>query len=333
MKFIDEAFIKIESGKGGNGCVSFRRERFIPKGGPDGGNGGKGGSIIFQSSSKINTLYKFRYQKYIKAENGKNGLSKQKTGKSGKDTIITLPVGTMLTDDTTKEILYDFNSDGDTFVAIEGGRGGLGNKHFATSRNRTPRFAQDGGESKILSIKLELKLVSDIGLIGLPNAGKSTTISAISKAKPKIADYPFTTIIPNMGVVQADWGEPFIVIDIPGLIKGASEGLGLGIKFLKHIERTKLLVHIIDASSLNEDDILSSYNTINNELKLYNEKLLDKVHLVVLNKIDMPNAEKLVKMFLKKSKLKNVLCISALKRIGIYELKSEMAQIIFRNQA
>ncbi len=244
MKFFDEAFITVQSGNGGRGCVSFRREKFIPRGGPDGGDGGKGGDVILKSTSHRRTLYQFRYRREFKAKNGGHGQGRQKTGKNSDDLIIEIPPGTLVKDAETNDIIKDFTQPGESFIIAKGGRGGRGNTRFKTSTHRTPRFAQPGESGQFLKLKLELKLIADVGLIGLPNAGKSTLISVISSATPKIADYPFTTLTPNLGVVQTGWGKPFVVADIPGLIKGAHKGVGLGMRFLRHIERT----HITDSS-------------------------------------------------------------------------------------
>ncbi|MBU1160952.1 MAG: GTPase ObgE, partial [Proteobacteria bacterium] len=250
MKFIDEAMITVQSGDGGKGCVSFRREKFIPRGGPDGGDGGKGGDIILSTTSRKRTLYQFRYQRHFKAKNGAHGQGNQKTGKNGPNLTIELPPGTLVIDGDTGHLIKDLVDTGEIFVILKGGRGGRGNTRFKTSTHRTPRFAQPGEPGETRTLKLELKLLADVGIIGLPNAGKSTLIAAISSARPKIANYPFTTLTPSLGVVQTGWAEPFVVADIPGLIKGAHQGTGLGIKFLRHIERTRILVHLIDVSSI-----------------------------------------------------------------------------------
>jgi len=297
VKFIDEAIITVQSGNGGRGCVSLRREKFIARGGPDGGDGGDGGDIIFKASSHKRTLYKFRHQKYSRAENGAGGQGQQKTGRAGKPLVIEVPVGTIISDADTGQILHDLIDPEETYAAAKGGRGGRGNKRFATSTNRTPRFAQPGEEGQTLKLKLELKLLADIGIIGLPNAGKSTLISVISSATPKIADYPFTTLTPNLGVVQNDFGEPFVVADIPGLVEGAHEGTGLGIRFLKHIERTHILVHMIDAAVIDQEDPLHAFRTINRELEFFSQSLAKKIQVPVLNKMDITGADKMAAAF------------------------------------
>jgi GTP-binding protein len=328
VKFIDEALITVQSGDGGKGCVSFRREKFIPRGGPDGGDGGKGGDIILSTTSRKRTLYHFKYQKHFKAENGLHGQGKQKTGKNGRNLTIELPPGTLVIDADTGHLIKDLVETGETFVILKGGRGGQGNTKFKTSTHRTPRFAQPGEPGETRTLKLELKLLADVGIIGLPNAGKSTLISAISSARPKIANYPFTTLVPSLGVVQTGWTEPFVVADIPGLIKGAHQGTGLGIKFLRHIERTRILVHLIDASSIDPDDPLDQYHTINQELAMYDEKLAKKPQIVVLNKLDLSGVRKSADIFQSAVKDKEVVFISALTGQGLEQLKSQIVQLL-----
>jgi GTP-binding protein len=328
VKFIDEAMITVQSGDGGKGCVSFRREKFIPRGGPDGGDGGKGGDIILSTTSRKRTLYHFKYQKHFKAENGSHGQGKQKTGKNGRNLTIELPPGTLVIDADTGHLIKDLVETGETFVILKGGRGGQGNTKFKTSTHRTPRFAQPGEPGETRTLKLELKLLADVGIIGLPNAGKSTLISAISSARPKIANYPFTTLAPSLGVVQTGWSEPFVVADIPGLIKGAHQGTGLGIKFLRHIERTRILVHLIDASSIDPDDPLDQYHTINQELAMYDEKLAKKPQIVVLNKLDLSGVRKSADIFQSAVKDKEVVFISALTGQGLEQLKSQIVQLL-----
>ncbi len=328
MKFIDEAIITVQSGNGGRGCVSLRREKFIPRGGPDGGDGGKGGDVIFRTASQKRTLYDFRYKKHFIAEKGGDGAGRLKTGKKGKDLIIEIPPGTIISDINTGSILKDMVEPDESFVIARGGRGGQGNKKFATSTHRTPRFAQPGEEGQILNLKIELKLIADVGIVGLPNAGKSTLISVISSAHPKIADYPFTTLTPMLGVVKTAGGEPFVVADIPGLIEGAHKGAGLGTTFLKHIERTLMLVHLIDASAINPDSPLSEYNTINRELALYSKSLADKTRLVVLNKMDITGSKEAEDIFIKEAGNIEVLSISAATGEGVNKLKQKMASLL-----
>lgn len=328
MKFIDEAIITVQSGDGGKGCVSFRREKFIPRGGPDGGDGGKGGDIVFKTTSRKRTLYQFRFQKHFKAKNGSHGQGKQKTGKNGQDLTIELPPGTLVTDADTGQVITDLIECGETVVLARGGRGGQGNTRFKTSTNRAPRFAQPGEPGETKTLGLELKLLADVGIIGLPNAGKSTLITAISSARPKIGNYPFTTLFPSLGVVQTGWAEPFVVADIPGLIKGAHKGTGLGIRFLRHIERTRILVHLIDVSAMDTDNPLNAYNTVNKELAMYNRKLTEKPQIVVLNKIDLPDVREAAKKFQTAIKEKQVILISALTGKGIENLKSKIIQLL-----
>lgn len=328
MKFIDEAVITVQSGDGGRGCVSFRREKFIPRGGPDGGDGGKGGDVILEAASQKRTLYFFRYRKDFKAKNGAGGQGKRKAGKYGDDLLIEIPPGTVISDADTGQVIKDFAKPGEKYIIAKGGRGGRGNARFKTSTNRAPRFAQPGESGEILKLKLDLKLLADVGIIGLPNAGKSTLISAISSAHPKTGNYPFTTLIPNLGVVKTDWGEPFVVADIPGLIEGAHKGIGLGIRFLRHIERTRILIHLIDSSSIDPADPLKSYKTVNNELAKYSGELAKKSQIVILNKIDMPGTKKAVDIFQASARNVKVKLISALTGEGIDNLKSQLTQLL-----
>lgn len=328
MKFIDEALIKVQSGDGGSGCVSFRRERFVPKGGPDGGDGGKGGDVILEATSQKRTLYHFRFKRQFKAENGKNGQGKQKTGRNGEDLVIPIPPGTVVTNTETGKLVKDFVDSEERYVIAKGGRGGQGNKRFATSTNRTPRFAQPGEPGESLSLQLELKLLADVGIIGLPNAGKSSLTRAISAATPEVGSYPFTTLTPVLGVVRTEMSEPFVIADIPGLIEGAHKGAGLGIQFLRHIERTRMLIHMIDASEIDPEDPLAAYKTVNNELVLYNKILAKRPQIVVLNKTDVPGAEESAKRFCSALKKTEVILISVLSRKGIGELLSKIVQLL-----
>ncbi len=328
MKFFDEASIAVQSGNGGRGCVSFRRERFVPRGGPDGGDGGKGGDVILKSTSQRRTLYQFRFKREFKAKNGGHGQGKQKTGKDANDLIIEIPPGTLIKDAETDEILKDFSQPGEVFIIAKGGRGGRGNSRFKTSTHRTPRFAQPGEPGQFLKLKLELKLIADVGLIGLPNAGKSTLISVISSATPKIAEYPFTTLVPTLGVVQTD--KPFVVADIPGLIEGAHRGIGLGIRFLRHIERTRILIHLIDVTAIDPQNPLKGYETINRELAGYSPLLLKKPQIIVLNKLDIPGTEQTAQIFKSAVKNREVSLISAAARKGIQPLVSRIAELLDR---
>ncbi len=328
MKFIDEVFITVQSGDGGRGCVSFRREKFVPRGGPDGGDGGKGGDIILQSSSHRRTLYPFRFKRQFQAKNGSHGRGKQQTGRNGENLIIEIPPGTLVSNAETNDLLKDFTQIDESFVVAQGGRGGQGNSRFRTSTQRAPRYAQPGEAGQFFKLKLELKLLADVGIIGLPNAGKSTLISALSSATPKMADYPFTTLTPILGVVQPDQEEPFVVADIPGLIEGAHQGAGLGIRFLRHIERTRFLVHLIDAASIDPQTPLASYETINHELAQYNPQLIEKPQILVLNKMDIPGTEQSAAVFKKSVKNRPVMMISAAARRGIDELKLKLVELL-----
>ena len=331
MKFIDEATITVESGHGGSGCVSFRREKFIPHGGPDGGDGGKGGDVILKATSRKRTLYHFRFKRQFKAQNGSGGAGKRKTGRNGNDLIIEVPLGTVVTHAETGEIIKDFTSQDELFVVASGGRGGQGNTRFKSATHQTPRFSQPGEDGQTLLLKLELKLLADVGIIGLPNAGKSTLIAALSSANPKIGNYPFTTLTPNLGVVKSDWAEPFVLADIPGLIEGAHEGAGLGVRFLKHIERTRILVHMVDAETLEPADPLRDHDTINREMTLYNPQLAHKPQIVVLNKMDMDGAAENARAFedqLGQREDRDVLRVSALTGKGITKLLSKIIQML-----
>jgi GTP-binding protein len=287
MHFIDQVKVRVRAGDGGRGCVSFRREKYVPKGGPDGGDGGRGGHIIFKAMRDINTLLDIKYQQRYRAENGQHGRGKNMHGKNGEDLIIPVPVGTVVKDAISGEILEDLISEGQEFIVVKGGKGGFGNAHFKSATRQTPRFAQPGesGEEKILF--LELKLLADVGLIGLPNAGKSTLISTVSSARPKIADYPFTTLAPVLGVVKNREFKSFVIADIPGLIEGAHKGAGLGFQFLRHVERTSVLLHLVDISETAEGDPVDNFEKINKELKLYNTNLLKKPQMVVGTKLDI----------------------------------------------
>lgn len=328
MKFIDEIEIKVISGDGGNGAVAFRREKYIEFGGPNGGNGGKGGDIYFQADEGVNTLINFRGKKQFKAENGGSGEGAQKDGKYGEDIYLKVPVGTIVKIIDTNQEIADLSVHGQTALVAEGGRGGLGNAFFKSSTNQAPRYAQEGEKGVELRLHLELKLIADIALIGLPNAGKSTLISSISAAKPKIADYPFTTLEPNLGVVKI--GEDSIVVaDIPGLIEDASEGKGLGHKFLKHIERTSALVHLVDCSCCLEPfEAFENYIIIREELAKYGKHLVDKKEIICLTKIDAMSDEEIEKFknYFEEQLDKSVLPISAVSNKNLQQLSSLMLQ-------
>ncbi|PSJ16824.1 Obg family GTPase CgtA [Nitrosomonas supralitoralis] len=293
MKFIDEAVIQVHAGKGGDGAASFRREKYIPKGGPDGGDGGRGGSIFAVADRNINTLIDYRYARIHKAKNGQNGQGSDRYGKSAEDIMLRLPVGTVIKDINTGEIIADLVHDQQKILLAKGGVGGIGNLHFKSSTNRAPRQFTHGEPGQEFELKLELKVLADVGLLGMPNAGKSTLIRAVSAARPKVADYPFTTLQPNLGVVRVDHNRSFVMADIPGLIEGAAEGIGLGHRFLKHLTRTRLLLHVIDMTPLNaETDLVHEAQALVKELQKYDASLYQKPRWLVLNKTDMMPEEK-----------------------------------------
>jgi GTP-binding protein len=294
--FIDEARITIHAGNGGHGCIAFRREKFVPHGGPSGGDGGNGGNIYMIADSQENTLLKFRYNHTFRADRGRHGEGSNRHGKSGEDLEIKVPLGTVVHDDETNEIIHDFTVPGERVLMAAGGRGGHGNAHFASSVNRAPSRAQDGKPGEEKTLRLELKLLADVGLVGFPNAGKSTLISSISAARPKIADYPFTTLEPNLGVVSYDYDKSFVVADIPGLIEGAHLGHGLGIQFLRHIERTRVLLHLVDVSAAEGHDPVAAFKTIENELREHSSELLEKPRIVVATKMDSADPARLRKL-------------------------------------
>ncbi len=321
--FIDRAKIRIKAGNGGNGAVAFRREKYEPSGGPFGGDGGNGGNIIVQVDEGMRTLMDFKYQHSYKAENGENGKSKKMTGKTGKDLILKVPPGTLIKDVNTDKVIADLKGKDQSIVLAKGGKGGKGNARFATSTRQAPRFAEPGEKGEEIWVVLELKLLADVGLIGYPNVGKSTLLSVMSAAKPKIANYPFTTLSPKLGVVKVDEQRSFVMADIPGLIEGAHEGAGLGHKFLRHIERTKLLVHIIDASGLEGRDPIKDFYQIKEELENYNPKLAQKPQIIVANKMDTLEARENYILMEKEFKEKDfeIYPISAITNEGIDKLK------------
>ena len=328
--FTDYVKIYAKAGNGGNGAISFRREKYVAAGGPDGGDGGRGGNIYFEVDPDSNTLIDFRYNKKFKAESGKNGEGGHRYGKSGQDLYIKVPIGTIVRDANTNEILADLSEPGQKALILKGGRGGKGNSHFATSTRQAPRFAQDGENGEERELILELKLLADVGLIGFPNVGKSTFLSMTTSATPKIADYHFTTLEPNLGVVKTDYGDSFVIADIPGIIEGASEGTGLGIQFLRHIERTRLLLHVIDVSGSEGRNPVEDFYTINNELKQYSEKLSKRKQIIVANKIDIMQNESLYKDLEKVAKENNmeIFKISAATNEGVSELIKHIAEVL-----
>jgi GTPase len=335
--FIDEARIRVKAGDGGNGCVAFRREKFVPRGGPSGGDGGRGGDVIMESSQRHNTLVHFRFNPEHKAERGRHGEGSNCSGREGASTVLKVPVGTALYDDATGELVHDFERPDERIVVAKGGRGGRGNQHFATPTHQAPRESEPGRAGEERAYRLELKLLADVGLVGYPNVGKSTLISRISAAKPKIADYPFTTLEPNLGVVTT--GEPphdesFVVADIPGLIEGAHLGAGLGVEFLRHIERTRILAHLVDVSDgSGRPDPVEDFRVIQGELKSFGHGLDKKPMLVIASKADVANPEKLKKLkaMAKRRKLP-FFAISAVSGLGVEELKYAMAAAVREEQ-
>jgi len=335
MNFLDEAFITARSGDGGKGCVSFRREKYIPRGGPDGGDGGDGGNIVLRATGRRHTLTEFRYQRTFTAQNGRPGKGKSQTGKNGQDVIIEVPKGTIVYDLDSNEPLIDLTEDNQEIRLLEGGRGGKGNQHFATSTNRAPRMAQPGLPGQEKHLRLSLKFLADVGLIGLPNTGKSTLLSRLTMSRPKIDNYPFTTLVPHLGVLSFNDEKTIVMADIPGLIEGASEGRGLGHFFLKHIERTKLLLHLIDVTYEPGNDILEDFNMLRNELERYDPALNRKDCIVIINKMDIHRSGSRNIEHLKRALGKlgmEALPISALTGEGIEELKLILAGRFFSRE-
>jgi GTPase len=323
VKFVDQAVIEIVGGNGGAGAVSFRREKYVPLGGPDGGDGGKGGDVVFVGDNNISTLYDVRYQKTIKAESGSKGMGANKYGKSGKDAVIKIPVGTLIYDMETGELIADIVRKKQRFVAAEGGKGGRGNAKFKSSVNKAPRYSQDGIPGESRKVRLELKLLADVGIIGFPSVGKSTFISVVSNAKPKIAEYHFTTLVPNLGMVEGSDFIPYVIADIPGLIEGAHEGQGLGHRFLRHVERSKFLVHMVEINPARKSPV-DDIETINRELRLFNKDLSEKEQIIVLNKTDIYSDEhsKLIEELKDYAGDKPFFEISGITREGVRELLS-----------
>ncbi len=324
--FIDEAIVEVKAGDGGDGCLAFRREKYVALGGPFGGNGGRGANIIFKADSGLNTLVDFRYNKLIKGKHGENGLGKGMHGKAAEDVILKVPVGTTIIDEDTGLVISDLTKDKEEVIVAKGGRGGRGNMAFATQANPAPNYAENGEPGEELKIKLELKLLADVGLVGKPSVGKSTIISKISASKPKIADYPFTTLKPNLGVVRVPDGRSFVVADLPGLIEGAAEGTGLGDKFLKHVERTRVIAHVIDMSGYTNDPY-DDYVTINEELRKFDENLLKKPQIILANKMDMEDSKENLKKF-KEKVSKEVYEISAIKGEGLDKVVYKLADLL-----
>lgn len=321
MIFVDQVKIVVKSGRGGDGCVGFRREKFVPNGGPDGGDGGRGGHVIFKVDPSLNTLYSFRGQKRFKATSGQAGMGSNKHGKDGADLIIKVPKGTIIKDEASGKIIRDMSDSNEVFRLLNGGKGGKGNQHFATPTMQIPKYAQPGQESKEISIELELKSIADVGLVGLPNVGKSTLLSVVSNAKPKIANYHFTTLNPNLGVVDIN-GDGFVIADIPGLIEGAHEGIGLGHEFLKHIERTKIILHIVDIAGTEGRDPIVDIRNMQDELRKYNPALLDKPQIIGANKVDALYDQEVIEQLKSTFEPEGipVFPISAVARTGLKEL-------------
>lgn len=330
--FIDVANIYVRSGKGGDGCVSFRREKYVPLGGPDGGDGGSGGDVIFEVDHNINTLLDFKYKKKFIAENGENGGQSKCYGKDGKDMVIKVPEGTILRHTESGKIITDLSNENRRFVLLKGGKGGKGNCKFCTPTRQTPDFAEPGMPYDEMNLTLELRLIADVGLIGFPNVGKSTLISKVTNAKPKIANYHFTTLAPNLGVVDYRGIGGFVIADIPGIIEGASKGIGLGLEFLRHIERTRVLIHILDISGIEGRDPIEDFKLINNELKEYNEELLNRPQIVVLNKSDMLYEEEErvneIESSIRSLGYNDIYTISAISGEGVYELLGKVKNIV-----
>lgn len=322
MQFVDYVKINVKAGDGGRGCISFRREKYVPKGGPDGGDGGRGGHIIIKATDRLNTLLDLKYRRTYKAERGHHGKGKNMHGSNGKDLIVNVPVGTVIKDALTNELIADLDKNGMEIIVARGGKGGLGNAHFVTPVRQAPKFAQPGEKGEEKSLILELKLLADVGLIGLPNAGKSTFLSVISSAKPKIAEYPFTTLTPVLGVVKLKDYKSFVVTDIPGLIEGAHKGAGLGYQFLRHVERTSLLLHLIDISDIGIGDPVENLKKINRELELYNKELVEKPQIVIGTKLDISIEKKRLYRLEEYCKINNMefFPISSLTKKGIEPL-------------
>ncbi|GFN22570.1 GTPase ObgE [Thermanaeromonas sp. C210] len=327
--FYDEAKIYVRGGDGGNGAVAFRREKYVPRGGPSGGDGGRGGSVVLEADPGLRTLVDFRYRSHYRAERGEHGQGKNKHGRSAPDLILRVPVGTVVRDAVTGEVLADLVAPGQRVVVAAGGRGGRGNARFANPREQAPKFAEKGEPGEERWIRLELKLLADVGLVGLPNAGKSTLLSRISAARPKIADYPFTTLNPNLGVVRLDEEHSFVVADIPGLIEGAHQGAGLGLKFLRHIERTRVLVHVLDVGMKGGEEVLRDFETVNNELGHYSPELLKRPQVIAANKIDLPGGEENCRFLTERLGEKHrIFPLSALKGEGLEPLLWYLVELL-----
>jgi GTP-binding protein len=328
MKFIDEVTLEVKAGDGGAGCVSFYRGAGVPKGGPDGGDGGNGGSVVLKADESVSTLLDLRFARHITADNGKPGTSKDMNGRGAEAEVVRVPVGTLVWNVETGALLADLSETGQEAKIAQGGRGGLGNMNFATSTRRAPSFAQPGTAGETLSIRLELRLLADVGLVGFPNVGKSTLISRISAARPKIADYPFTTLVPNLGVVRVDTGRSFVVADIPGLIPGASDGAGLGFQFLRHISRVRVIVHLLAFDFAEKRDPTADYKAIRRELETFDKDLGEKPEVIVLNKIELPESQALLTKVKRMAKGRDVFAISAVTGEGVKELVQHLSRVL-----
>jgi len=326
--FVDRAKIFIKGGDGGNGMVAFRREKYVPLGGPDGGDGGRGGDVILLADPNLRTLLDFRYQQHLRADRGEHGLGGNKNGRSAKDLVVKVPPGTQIRDFESGILLADLTAEGQTFIAAKGGRGGRGNARFSTPADKAPKYAEKGEPGAEIWVLLELKVIADVGLVGFPNAGKSTFLSRVTAARPKVADYPFTTLSPNLGVVEIAGIEPFVIADIPGLISGAHEGVGLGHEFLRHVERTRLLIHLVDTAGVDGRDPLADYRQINEELRLYDQKLANLVQVVAANKMDLPQAAEGLALLQQELGAENVVPISAVTGEGVQELLRRVAKLL-----
>lgn len=332
--FVDQVKINVKAGNGGNGIVAFRREKYVPNGGPAGGDGGRGGNVVLKVDPGLRTLMDFRYRHKFKADSGKNGMDKQMTGRSSQDLVISVPGGTIVRDLTTGRVIGDLTDNGQELVVAKGGRGGRGNMRFASPRNPAPEISENGEPGEEIELQLELKVLADVGLLGFPSVGKSTLLSVVTSAKPKIAEYHFTTLVPNLGMVQLDDGRDFVIADIPGLIEGASQGVGLGFEFLRHVERTRVLLHLVDMSGMTEEDPFTNFRQINEELKKYNPELLERRQIIVPTKMDLPGSDEELKKFEKQVRADEryadfeIFPISSITHNGLEKLVARTADVL-----
>ncbi|MEM1455358.1 GTPase ObgE [Pediococcus pentosaceus] len=332
--FVDQVKINVKAGNGGNGIVAFRREKYVPNGGPAGGDGGRGGNVVLKVDPGLRTLMDFRYRHKFKADSGKNGMNKQMTGRSSQDLVISVPGGTIVRDLTTGRVIGDLTDNGQELMVAKGGRGGRGNMRFASPRNPAPEISENGEPGEEIELQLELKVLADVGLLGFPSVGKSTLLSVVTSAKPKIAEYHFTTLVPNLGMVQLDDGRDFVIADIPGLIEGASQGVGLGFEFLRHVERTRVLLHLVDMSGMTEEDPFTNFRQINEELKKYNPELLERRQIIVPTKMDLPGSDEELKKFEKQVRADEryadfeIFPISSITHNGLEKLVARTADVL-----